>query len=302
VGNHRIVQLDSETLELTELPIPASLPELSWPCGITFDSARRRIVVASLGGDGQLYALDTLARRWSVIASLQNLDLAALAYHAARDEFVGLEVSHEGNTRLHFFTPTGARIKTLSIASTVPRGVLGQFDCQLAVVGDQAIIVASSHYDGEAGRFRAHDPRLYVVDLLATDDADQTPGPLPTVGAPSAAASTDAATGSVQSIDLQPFANQSLDAPFHLAHMTENNLSQLPRGQQVLDGVNFEIGDKCIQLAGTLLADRPTSSGEMPCEGKFARLHFLHASGWGEGRDGTTDLGYIRTIRRSPST
>jgi hypothetical protein len=92
---------------------------------------------------------------------------------------------------------------------------------------------------------------------------------------------------------LQPFANQSLDEPFHLAHMADNNLSQLPRGEQVFDGVTFSIGDRCIQLSGTLLTDRPTSSGEMPLVGRVARLHFLHASGWGEGSGGTADLGYI---------
>lgn len=267
VGSHRIVEINPESMELTELPITASLPEMSWPCGMTFDSARRRVVVASLGGEGYLYAFDTAKRTWSLIASLDNVDLAGLAYSPQDDRYLGLEVGYEGGVRLHTFTPTGARIKTRDLGGAVQPGTLGQHDCQFVVVGRQGVIIASSYYSGALGRAVVHDPQVIAFDL---EDAPRA----------ARAAAANQPAGTFTPIDLGTAANQPMDQAFQLPHMTGNHLGDFPRGEQTLDGVTFRIGDKCIQLAGALLPDKPNSAGPIPV-GSFAqRLHFLHATGW----------------------
>jgi hypothetical protein len=271
VGNHRIVELDRETLELSELPIDPKLPELSWPCGMAFDTARRRVVVASLGGEGYLYAFDTRDRQWSLLGSLQNLDLAALAYDAARDEFLGLQVEHAGGAKLISFTAAGAQIGSRDITNEPAARHLDQFGCQLAVLGDRAVILGGQQRARRPDAPSEFQKSLVVIELREKDLTHERFSP----------------------INLQAWANQSLNGPFHLAHMTQNNLRELPQGQQTLDGVAFDIGSGCIQLAGTWMGDVPASTEAIPVARRAARLHFLHATGWGEGAGGRADAGYI---------
>jgi hypothetical protein len=61
-----------------QIPLAAGLPEFSHPCGIAFDTRRRRVIVATLGGVGHLYAYDVAKSSWSLLGELGNRDLCAL--------------------------------------------------------------------------------------------------------------------------------------------------------------------------------------------------------------------------------
>jgi WD40 repeat protein len=84
-------------------------------------------------------------------------------------------------------------------------------------------------------------------------------------------------------IDLQPKANCNLDAKF------TGSPRKLPKGEQVLGGVPFKIGEGFIQLGKTSIpAFPPNRPVEMPdkVEGvkvgwAFATLHILHATDFG---------------------
>jgi hypothetical protein len=61
-----------------------------------------------------------------------------------------------------------------------------------------------------------------------------------------------------------------------------NNLAELPRGEQTFEGVRFQIGDGLIQLAGRFLPRTPSKVEGIAVGRVFAKLHILHATGWGD--------------------
>src|SRR5207247_7249967 len=91
---HRIWKVDSQTATAQDLPIPSNLPEFSWPVGIAFDSQRNRIIVATLVGEGYLYAYSPASGQWSLVRSLENEDLDSLVYHAADDSLYGVTAAY----------------------------------------------------------------------------------------------------------------------------------------------------------------------------------------------------------------
>lgn len=97
-------------------------------------------------------------------------------------------------------------------------------------------------------------------------------------------------------IDLQPKANHKLGEMFHLSKdrsVPDNNLTDLSRGEQVLGNVKFEIGQECIQLAGKLVADKPTRVEGIQVNKAFKALHILHATGYGAYGTKGDDRGYF---------
>jgi hypothetical protein len=84
-------------------------------------------------------------------------------------------------------------------------------------------------------------------------------------------------------LDLQPYANQKLTD--NLGSGREgNNLAALPKGEQTFEGVRFKIADGFIQLGSKLLTEeRPDKVTGLKVGQKLAKLHFLHATGYGNG-------------------
>ena len=90
VSNHEVYQVDLTKGEKIQLTPSDDLPRLSWTCGIAFDTKRERVVVVTLGGVGHLYSYAPKTGKWAMIAEMDNLDLAALAYDAKEDRLFGL--------------------------------------------------------------------------------------------------------------------------------------------------------------------------------------------------------------------
>lgn len=84
---------------------------------------------------------------------------------------------------------------------------------------------------------------------------------------------------SFHAIDLQSQGNQKLSTDFH--GYEGNNLKPLPRGLQTMADVEFEIGDKMIQLASKRAPDFPEKVSGIQVGRKADRLHFFHGTGWG---------------------
>jgi hypothetical protein len=81
-------------------------------------------------------------------------------------------------------------------------------------------------------------------------------------------------------LDLQSKANAKLKTPFH-GGAAGNHLAELPRGEQKLGGVKFDIGDGLIQLAGKQGGTLPDKVEGIPVGRPFAKLYVLHAVGTG---------------------
>ena len=87
-----------------------------------------------------------------------------------------------------------------------------------------------------------------------------------------------AASKKYGSIDLQPWGNQQLDESFHSGKYPGNNLASLPKGRVSLAGIPFTIGKQLLQLGPR--SDKPEKIEGIKLNRKFARLYFLHATGY----------------------
>ena len=116
-GHSNAVRVDLAARAATVLEIREDIPELSWPCGIAFDTKRNRLLVATLGGEGYLYAFDPAASAWSVLAEMGNLDLQSLTYSADADCLYGLKMDRGGAGRLDMvqFDPAGKKVRELAV-------------------------------------------------------------------------------------------------------------------------------------------------------------------------------------------
>lgn len=88
-------------------------------------------------------------------------------------------------------------------------------------------------------------------------------------------------------IDLGRFYNASLTENWH-ARLAGNDLGELPRGLQTLDGTRFDIRG-IVQLTSSsvqLGREYPTERTGIPVNQKAATIHFLHATAFGQA-DGT---------------
>src|SRR5262249_26881199 len=62
---HFVWQVDLQTGGIKNMQLPATVPELSWPVGIAFDTLRQRVLLVSLGGEGFLYAYSLAQDNWT---------------------------------------------------------------------------------------------------------------------------------------------------------------------------------------------------------------------------------------------
>src|SRR5207248_4761659 len=72
--------------------------DFSWPRGTAFDSKRNHFYVVTLAGEGTLYAVTPETLQWSTIASMNNVDVDSIVYHAAADRLYMAQNLHAGGT------------------------------------------------------------------------------------------------------------------------------------------------------------------------------------------------------------
>jgi hypothetical protein len=94
-----------------------------------------------------------------------------------------------------------------------------------------------------------------------------------------------AAAQEVSYLDLQPKATQKLKDNLHAADSAGNNLTEVPTGEQTLEGIKFKIGEGLIQLGSEMVLDKPEKVEGIPVNKPFAKLHILHATGFSVAED-----------------
>jgi hypothetical protein len=85
-------------------------------------------------------------------------------------------------------------------------------------------------------------------------------------------------------VDLKTHFNHKLGNPAD-NEIQGNDMPLMP-GEQVLDGVKMEIGDRVIQLGSKLLGGKPEKVEGIAVERKLTKLHILHATTFGRGAAG----------------
>lgn len=127
------------------LQLPTDTPRFSWPCGLTFDTERNRVLISTLGGEGFLYSYDVTKREWSIVTSMRNVDLCCLGYDATQDCLYGIDMNRgeSSSARLLRYDSNGLLIKTVKLE--LPHGSIGEHSgCQLIAVKGKLVFLGCS--------------------------------------------------------------------------------------------------------------------------------------------------------------
>lgn len=167
ISGHGVVQIDMKTNVVKQLKLGLGVPKLSWPCEITYDTKRKRVILGSSGGGGYLYAYSTEKEQWSVISKRPGA-FDAFVYSPADDFIYGVlfEYSEEGNiASLAKVNANGAIVSKIPLGPPIQPGSLntgpGVCTTQVAVAGKYIAILASP---GGLGRNNLDAASIYLVD------------------------------------------------------------------------------------------------------------------------------------------
>ncbi len=131
--------------DVENVELDVGLPDISHPCGLAFDTRRRRVLLATLGGVGHLYAYDVAGGKWSLLGDVGNRDLSALAYDAKNDVAIGIYTEYGKGTRLVKIGAKGDVVGELAVEPSIwpaDSHMRGQSDF-MHVEGDHAFVIRS---------------------------------------------------------------------------------------------------------------------------------------------------------------
>jgi hypothetical protein len=116
---HDFCKIDLKTKQAERMQLTADVPRLSWPCGLTFDTKRKRAILVSLGGEGHMYSYTPKSDKWALVASMNNIDLSGITYDTVTDSLYGVHRRHDGGPiKLTQYNSRGAVVKTQEIDAT----------------------------------------------------------------------------------------------------------------------------------------------------------------------------------------
>jgi hypothetical protein len=175
LAGHDVVEIDLQNNAMTKLNPGLQVPRISWPCGITFDTKRNRVLVATFGGTGFLYAFTPADGKWSVLSELNNIDPYGLVYHPKEDALFGLgaergENGNDGMPVLRRYNDKGALVsqKRLTGPGVIPGlATEGPVDvpAQLVPADDSLVLLATVNPErGRAMPNAQSESFIYLVD------------------------------------------------------------------------------------------------------------------------------------------
>jgi len=144
-----LVTFSKDDKKSVELKPPIGTPGLRWPCGVAFDTKRKRVLIITFIRDGKLRSYTPNGGAWKTIASLQDRDYSSLTYDEQED---ALYATHRGRN-------DGIRMVTkLSIEGKILDDV--PIDPPIPVTRDEPVQIASR---GEYLLMLVGTDRLYAI-------------------------------------------------------------------------------------------------------------------------------------------
>lgn len=168
-GGSRGLQIhDAAGALIEKVPASSDLPRLSFPSGLAYDPQGDRLVLSTIGGAGHLYAYKPGDGAWSLLGSLQGLDIEQLTHDEATGGFVALAKGPRRNGLVvHQFDADGRRTGGWPIAFERFPGLYDLFDpgngpgpdLRLFSRGNHLVLLAASFRDRRQGT-----TRIYLYD------------------------------------------------------------------------------------------------------------------------------------------
>lgn len=166
--SQEVYRVNIQTEMAETMKLGSSVPPLSWPMGVGYDSKRHRVLLASLGGEGFLYAYDTLSKLWSLVSSLNNKDLDSLVYHEADDCVYGVEVCHGVHPTLLKYDARGSYLGEIKLP-VIPMGIgPGGYQSELVSVGQYLVLMVEPEHHAWTDQNR-WESRMYLINPQNSD-------------------------------------------------------------------------------------------------------------------------------------
>lgn len=162
LGDGGIIRINPQSGGTTAIPLGENMPPFSHPRAVAVDTSRNRALVASLGGDGVLYAYDFEKKKWSA-SSLGGIDLMGLAWLSKTDTLYGLTRDF-GDERLKLarLTSHGVMLESVALAGRIPELAGHRGRAQLASAGE-LLVIQTFPGDGRIARAPSQG-KIYVVN------------------------------------------------------------------------------------------------------------------------------------------
>ncbi|WP_035248871.1 hypothetical protein [Actibacterium atlanticum] len=110
----------------TRFPVPESMPDILLPVQGTYDPQSQTLFGVTYGGEGVIYAVDTLSGDWSIIAGLDGYDAATLHFDA-RDQVLVLTGAFSRPGEIKIVGLDGSKATTMIPITSFP-GLTDLFD------------------------------------------------------------------------------------------------------------------------------------------------------------------------------
>lgn len=198
--SHQVYQVNAETGAIRELLAESSNFDFSWPMGVAYNKNTDRLAMVTLGGEGFLYAYDPAATSWSVISSMNNLDLDSLDYDPERNSYFGASafIQNGASVVVHELSATGARLQSITIPNATPSSG-SYYTSETIDLPNGKIALFLEPQGSLGGNPTAGESRVYIIDPVAktatlTYQKTWTPNKPPYIylSAPSSGATFDA--------------------------------------------------------------------------------------------------------------
>jgi hypothetical protein len=166
IAGHDVVKVDLKKQEVEKMELGLDVPPLSWPCEITFDVKRRRLVVGTSGGGGYLYAFSPEKQEWSVISRRPGA-FDSFGYSEQEDCLYGVlfeRLGDRGGASLAKVNAQGAVVWKMPLQDPVVPSTLatgpGVSTTRVIAVGDYvAILATSADSEGSLSLIYLIDPK-----------------------------------------------------------------------------------------------------------------------------------------------
>jgi hypothetical protein len=180
MGGHELYLLDLANEKGTKL-VQDGIPRLSWTMGLSYDTKRSRVLVATLEGKGGLYSYVHKTGTWSVIGSFDDVDVTAIAYLESSDRIFAIAAPGNAEKRKAVLYEYDAESGKLIQHRLINLPIVGDFidrGLQLIAVDDSLVFIQmpKSLKAAEAPIIDVIDPKTGNIEAPIIDVIDPTTG------------------------------------------------------------------------------------------------------------------------------
>jgi hypothetical protein len=143
--SHEVFRIDPVTLAATRMTVAGpGITDTSWPIAMTYDTARSRVLLATLAGQGFFFSYSPASGQWAFIRDLGGYDFQSILYRASNDMTYALP--NNGTmipiTELYRFNAAGEFLGTTPLLGSIPgTEVAGDSNYQLLMGSDGQFVV-----------------------------------------------------------------------------------------------------------------------------------------------------------------